>query len=148
VSEPVSGHAIVRHARRRDELPPSRWRKSIWLVLVIVCAVPVMLALPRVLAMRTCCGESPYDRTALHLRRLAYEGFPLWSAKHDDVRCPTIRELDNEVSHDPDNVRDAWHQPIEIRCGDPLPNGAHGIWLRSAGPDGEFGTDDDLTSAD
>ena len=46
-----------------------------------------------------------------------------------------------------DDTRDFWGNPIDFRCGPDLPDHAKGMWVRSAGPDGEFDTDDDIVSS-
>jgi hypothetical protein len=92
----------------------------------------------------TMCGESREDTTKLFLNKLVYEAFPAWQASQGDTSCPTIRDLVRYTDLRQGQVRDAWNQPIEIRCGEPLPGSVHGLWLRSAGPDGVFGTDDDV----
>ncbi len=64
----------------------------------------------------------------------------VWLVSHD--ACPTVGELlvgYHVVS--PNDDRDAWDTPFMITCSD------GGAEVRSAGPDGHFGTSDDVVAA-
>lgn len=139
--------ALVRHARRGDELRARGWRRYARMFVQIgaVATIATSVALVGVSLIPHRCGESRHDRTKLFLNQLAYEAFPAWQASQGDTSCPTMHDLLRGTELPRDQIRDAWGQPIEIRCGEPLPGSVHGIFLRSAGPDGEFGTDDDVT---
>ena len=64
----------------------------------------------------------------------------LYVARHD--RCPTVEDLIRRGLIDPDQhpTTDAWDQPLRIDCG------ASRVYVSSAGPDGQLGTCDDITS--
>jgi hypothetical protein len=70
---------------------------------------------------------------------LAQDAFPRWHATHDG--CP--HSLDDLVGGAP--VHDLWGHPYYWSCGPQVvPRRGPGIWIRSAGADGRFGTDDDV----
>ena len=140
--------ALVRHAPRGPEIRRwgTRWRTFVHAIAVSMIAVSLSIiglhiAASPALMQRT----TPAEQTKRFLHRLAFEAFPVWQQSQGDTSCPTIRDLLVWTDLPRDHVRDAWGQPIEIRCGEPLPGSVHGLFLRSAGPDGEFGTDDDVT---
>jgi hypothetical protein len=73
------------------------------------------------------------------IRRYAYHGFPSWAAAHPDLACPGhLSQLDVYVGES--GAEDPWGADYRYGCV-----GA-GMWVSSAGPDGEFDTDDDLRS--
>jgi hypothetical protein len=145
----VNRGALVRQVARPHELRGgrTRWRTLVQTTAIAMIAVSVGVIGATLVGRRhyLCEAPPPADRTKLFLRQLAFEAFPAWQASQGDTSCPTIHELVRWTSASGGEVRDAWDQPIEIRCGEPLPGSVHGLLLRSAGPDGEFGTDDDVT---
>jgi hypothetical protein len=89
-----------------------------------------------------CGGGSKADVTALTVRKFAFEAFPQWASVHHMNSCPeSLNELMELANTQP---IDAWGNPLEMRCG-PL---IRGIYVRSAGEDGQFETPDDITSND
>ncbi len=78
------------------------------------------------------------------VRRLAFEGFPQWRAKHPDARCPErLDQIDQTVQA----ALDPWGRAFRYTC-DPrlLHTKSPGIAITSAGEDGAFGTHDDVRS--
>ena len=69
--------------------------------------------------------------------------YPDWSQEHAGS-CPTAIEID-PLLNDPAG-KDPWGALYRVRCGADAPAGAAGIAVDSAGPDGQFGTDDDVAS--
>jgi hypothetical protein len=159
---------LVRHAARRSDLSPlrpgetlriaeghvlcmrarRRWRAdvTVWLLAGLVITgmfgAGVMIS-SRFYLVGGCVSR--VSATQIQLEQYAYEVYPSWSAAHPERLCPqSLAELTVDLGSD--SNRDAWGQPLDLRCGAELPAGAKGLWLRSAGPDGVFGTDDDLTS--
>jgi hypothetical protein len=150
--------ALVRHAAIRGELRARR-RARIRRVLVR-CArgacwgVPVttlaVVAAFLYFAPRNICFDCDVSRARVTLymvKHYASQAYPVWAVEHPQRECPgSLQELD-AYSSGPSQHRDAWGHPIELRCGRDLPASTHGFQIRSAGPDGEFDTEDDLTSA-
>ena len=91
-------------------------------------------------------SHSRTERARLQVHDYAFEAYPSWRAAHPGRACPrSLRELDAYMGgHAPD----PWGSPLEFRCGRMLPRGASGLWVRSAGADRRFGTDDDLVSSE
>jgi hypothetical protein len=150
--------ALVRYAAIRGELR-SRRRARIGRVLVRcargacwgvpVTTLAVVAAFLYVAPRNTCfdCDVSKARATLFAVKRYAFEAYPAWAIEHPQRECPgSLQELD-AYSNGPSQHRDAWGHPLELRCGRGLPEPTHGVWIRSAGPDGEFDTEDDLTSA-
>lgn len=97
------------------------------------------------------CNEKPavdphaLDQAWLKIGKMAFEGFPMWAAKHPAKSCPdTIADLVAE-SEVPDS-KDPWGHEMKMFCGSNLPAGAKGLAVVSAGPDGKFDTADDIKS--
>jgi hypothetical protein len=127
--------------RRRTALVTTQ--VLLWRTLLVGCIASGLFAIfvaPRM--MHACGGGSKADVTALTVRRFAFEAFPQWAAVHHMNSCPSsLDELRELASTSP---IDAWGNPLEMRCG-PL---IRGIYVRSAGEDGQFETPDDITSND
>jgi len=99
------------------------------------------------LPRRMCSGLSKVDVTKMKLKKYAFEAYPAWSAAHPELLCPrSLHELADYMNEG--DSRDTWGHPIEFRCGPVLPDGAKGIWVRSAGEDAQFDTEDDLLSSE
>lgn len=53
--------------------------------------------------------------------------------------CPTVQQLiDQKILSDKLNTKDAWDNDFQIECNE------DGAIVRSAGPDGQFGSEDDI----
>ncbi len=63
----------------------------------------------------------------------------LWKAGHPGKKCPTVQDLiDDGIQAKGKRTTDAWDTEFEIECE------GNDVYVVSAGPDGEFGTDDDI----
>ncbi len=61
----------------------------------------------------------------------------LYLSEHDN--CPTVQDLVSEKILDKNkNTQDAWSHDFSIECDQ------DGVTVRSAGPDGQMGTEDDV----
>jgi serine/threonine protein kinase len=69
--------------------------------------------------------------------------FLRWSASHSGSACPTADDLGTFL-HDSHAVEDSWGRPLKISCADQPADQIVGVV--SAGPDGAFGTSDDISS--
>ena len=142
------GGPLVRQAQRGHELRGWRKHGKTFVQVTAIAMIAVSVGVLGAAAVAYNAHEfraSPEERTQQLLRKLAYDAFPAWQESQGDTSCPTIRDLLVWTDLPRDHVRDDWGQPIEVRCGEPLPGSVHGLRLRSAGPDGMFGTDDDVT---
>jgi general secretion pathway protein G len=63
----------------------------------------------------------------------------MWLADHNGNDCPTMEELieNGDISRN-QNHKDPWDHDFQISCEGREPE------VHSAGPDGNFGTDDDI----
>jgi len=84
------------------------------------------------------------DLPAVATARLhdALTAFVTWSSAHAGAPCPSARDLTS--SGDAHALEDPWGHAIAITCTDQPADQIAGAV--SAGPDGAFGTDDDLAS--
>jgi hypothetical protein len=100
-----------------------------------------MVVVPRV--MTGFATESKSEVSTLMVRKLAFEAFPQWASVHHMDSCPA--SLDDLAIYTNDiSTLDAWGKPLEMKCGPWI----RGIYVRSAGEDGQFDTPDDITSND
>ena len=120
--------------------------------LMVPTAIIGMMAAVAIPAFMEYMGPSkrrhggPHAEAEIGVKKLAYEGYPMWAAAHPDKQCPDkIEDLDEYV--DGGHV-DPWGNPYVMMCGANLPPGAKGLAIQSAGPDGKLGTDDDVKSWD
>ncbi|HET7500119.1 MAG TPA: serine/threonine-protein kinase [Kofleriaceae bacterium] len=87
-------------------------------------------------------GDEPARPSNPRLARAADDmrallaAFPAWAHDHAGAPCPTSAELGGHG--------DPWGHDYDVTCADQPADQIVGV--RSAGPDGEIGTDDDLTS--
>ena len=119
------------------------------LAVTLVLAIGVTLtgsvgaALCKACTMFACDSGTPAQRAKLDLGDLLHEAVPMWAIEHPRQRCPaSIAELApfrNSLS-----LNDPWGHPIHVICGTSLSSGRFAVWARSAGPDGEVDTDDDI----
>jgi hypothetical protein len=148
---------LVRSAALRGELRARRvarigrvvlrcLRGACWGVPMATLAVVAFLLYAAPRGLMHPFGESKVDATTTAIKRYAFVGYPMWSAAHPLRECPaSLRDLDEYVTRT--TKQDAWGSPLELRCGRDLPHPMKGVWIRSAGPDREFDTADDITSA-
>lgn len=139
---------LVRLAPRRCEIIAARFATVVEhggrliALFSITLVITALSALPR----QICHGPSKVDTTKLRLKKYAFEAYPSWSSEHPDFPCPrSLHDLAEYMNAD--DSRDAWGNQLEVRCGSGLPTGVKGMWVRSAGEDGRFDTDDDLDSS-
>lgn len=62
----------------------------------------------------------------------------VWRTEHDG-QCPTVSDLlvDGQLDRHK-HVRDPWHMPYDVECS------GDSVTVRSAGPDGDFRSEDDI----
>jgi hypothetical protein len=140
---------LVRHAARRCEIRAVRRAAIVRNAgrFAVVISV-VLLTCGLFMGPRTCCtcGPSRVDTTKMKLKMYAFEAYPSWAIAHPDLVCPrSLQELNEYMGRD--DSQDVWGSPMDFRCGPDLPDDAKGVWVRSAGEDRRFDTDDDLVSS-
>lgn len=123
-----------RGARRRDKL-------GRYLIIGLIAAALIggLISAAVSASREFSCSTSPERQTRWMMAQLAYEAVPQLLAAHPERRCPALAELVPYTNRD--DARDGWGTPLELYCA-PAPSLA--VMLRSAGPDRELGTDDDL----
>jgi hypothetical protein len=126
-----------------------RSRVDVALVLAIGLAITGIggaLMLGPLMMHEGCCG-SKETRTKIKLSQMMQEALPQWALEHPDRRCPvSLGELMPFLNaRDPN---DSWGHRIELYCGVALSSDRLAVWARSAGPDGELATDDDIVLPD
>jgi general secretion pathway protein G len=116
---------------------------EIMIVLAILAIVMGILVGPAVIDR---WREAKIRSTRIKVMKYANEAFPTWAAQQAGKDCPdSLTELNPYMNSS--DARDAWGNPLALRCGARLPPGIRGgIAVSSAGPDGEEGTDDDIAS--
>ena len=120
-------------------------RLEVALVLAIGVALTGSLgaALVKTRTMTACSFGTPKQRAKMELGVLLQEAVPMWAVEHPGQRCPvSISEL--APFRNSRSVNDPWGHPIDVVCGTSLSSGRFAVWARSAGPDGELDTDDDI----
>jgi hypothetical protein len=86
-------------------------------------------------------GESKQHVAAITVRKYAYEAYPIWATAHPDRACPDrLADLDDYMGG-ADGI-DPWGGRYQFACGPSV----RGLWVRSAGEDGMYNTDDDVRS--
>ena len=103
-------------------------------------ALLVVVSVPR---LRSFCNQPKADVTHARIMKYAYVGYPSWRASHLDRDCPaSLAELNEYINNNDSN--DAWGQPLELHCDAVDRFSPIRMWIRSAGPDRRFNTDDDI----
>ncbi|MBA3538087.1 MAG: hypothetical protein H0T79_00520 [Deltaproteobacteria bacterium] len=90
-------------------------------------------------------NESKGDIAKVAAKQYALEAYPQWAVSHPATECPaTLDELSQFINRK--DSTDPWGTPFTMLCGPTRPASAKGMVVRSAGPDKQAGTADDLTS--
>lgn len=96
------------------------------------------------------CSESKEDTTRLMVMEYVDEAYPLWQHKSGH-KCPrslgdlneyTNRKTAQTAKDGVADTNDAWGRRMWLRCD------GHQLEVRSAGEDGVFDTEDDVTNCD
>jgi hypothetical protein len=67
------------------------------------------------------------------------DAYPRWSRDNGGNDCPhQLADLNPYTNREDNGTADPWGNPMRMTCAD------HAIEVRSAGPDGDFYTDDDI----
>jgi hypothetical protein len=116
--------------------------RVVFKLIAVLAAVALLVVVfgPR---LRDFCNEPKADATRAKIMNYADEAFPIWSTSHPDRECPaSLGELNEYTNHNDSN--DAWGRPLELHCDAVDRSSPIRLWIRSAGPDRRFNTDDDI----
>lgn len=93
-----------------------------------------------------CTKPHPDDRKTAELlvKKLAFEAYPQWSVANPAKSCPD--KVDDLWKLGETDGKDPWGKPVKLLCGPDVPKDVVGVGIASAGPDGQFGTADDVNS--
>lgn len=114
----------------------TRW----WLVLAVASS---LLGCSESREVASELAGARVETARVQARALA-DAHALWSARTGGTCPDSIRALLEYTNRR--DARDPWGNDYVLLCGDALPAGAEGAGVRSNGPDGEPGTNDDITS--
>lgn len=124
------GFAIGQAAHRRQLV-------AVWLV-VAVSAVPTVVLLARASRIVSYHADSKSDIARQTAAKYVFEAMPSWQRAHPGRTCPEdLAELNEWMNCD--GTRDPWGRDYRWACRAPA-----GLSVASAGPDGRFGTSDDV----
>jgi hypothetical protein len=113
------------------------WKPSCAGVLVTIAALVALDNAPRVTRMLVTTQE---DAVHHQVKRLAGDAFACWALIHPRGQCPSsVREL----SANRGDVVDVWDRELRLDC---VAGSPPTVVVTSAGPDGRFGTLDDIRS--
>jgi hypothetical protein len=133
----VRRHALAIPADSREGLPMTR--RAILLALLALLAAGCNRSAERD------AERQRYSLTELLVERYAAEFYPTWARSHPSQECPeSLEAIATDVGAPP--PVDAWNHPLVMYCGKDVPTGARGFAVRSPGPDGTLGNDDDVKS--
>ena len=118
---------------------PSARRRREGMTLVEIMIVMVIMALVATaasFAIMPAIQKSKIKATSGDCKTIA-AAVDLYMSEHEN--CPTMQDLITEKFMDArKNTKDAWKNDFSIECGE------DGATVRSAGPDGQMGNEDDI----
>jgi hypothetical protein len=106
---------------------------------VLSCVVfAVLIAMP-CCGWRTCCGGARVDSTRTDVASIRSAAL-MFVSENPAGPCPTVDELIDDGHVDASRrILDAWDEPFVVECAEDE------VRVISAGPDGELGTEDDIS---
>lgn len=128
---PTSSHRARELQRRR------RRREGMTLIeIMVVMVIMALVATAAGFAILPQLRKAKIKQTAADAKAVS-SAAELYMTEHDS--CPTLAELMGEKILDKNkNTKDAWGNDFAIECDD------DGVTVRSAGPDEQAGTEDDI----
>ncbi|MDH5673457.1 MAG: type II secretion system GspH family protein [Myxococcales bacterium] len=123
--------------QRTRLLRERRRRQGMTLIeIMIVMVIMALVATAAGFAIIPQLNKAKIKQTSTDAKAVA-SAAELYLAEHDD--CPTVQDLVSEKILDKKkNVQDAWKNDFTIECDE------DGATVRSAGPDEQMGTEDDI----
>ena len=122
-----------RHLRRRNR----RRREAMTLVeIMIVMVIMALVAGAASFAILPRLTDARVKATQQDAKKIA-SAAEMYLSEHDD--CPTVDKLvEAKIMSKKNRTDDAWDHPYTIECDE------DGVVVKSAGPDGQSGTEDDI----
>ena len=130
-----------RVAARRDDTRAQarRWRRRQGMTLIEIMIVMVIMALVAAgagFAIVPQLNKAKIKSTQQDSKAIA-SAAEMYMAENKD--CPSVQKLlDEKILNKKNHTKDAWDNDFTIECDD------DGAVVKSAGPDGQLGTDDDI----
>lgn len=90
-------------------------------------------------------GETPTSLAKATVGKYANEAYPQWQQNNPQQTCPASLGTLHTYMNNADG-RDPWGHRYIMICAPHLPPGVTGIAVMSVGPDGIYGSRDDLAS--
>jgi general secretion pathway protein G len=130
-AQTVSVQRKLRRARKR------RARQAMTLIeIMIVMVIMALVATAAGFAIIPQLNKAKVKQTSTDAKAVA-SAAELYMAEHDD--CPNVDQLvEDKILAKDKNVKDAWGNDFSIDCD------ADGATVRSAGPDEQMGSEDDI----
>jgi general secretion pathway protein G len=140
----MKNEANLKHGRRvraSSRLQAGMTLLEIMIVLAIIALVMGLLVGPRVLRS---FQQAESETTRMLVKQFSDEAYVRWRANNPGQRCPeSLSELTEYLNTS--DTTDSWGNELVMRCGSNAPEGVT-FGVLSPGPDGQEGTDDDITS--
>ena len=124
----------IRSARRRRR--HSRREGMTLVEIMIVMVIMALVTAAASFAILPRLKDARVKATQQDAKKIA-SAAEMYLAEHDD--CPTVDKLvEAKIMSKKNRTADAWDHPYVIECDE------DGAVVRSGGPDGQMGTDDDI----
>src|SRR5262245_18879160 len=126
---PNSDRQLRRRNRRRREGMTLVEIMIVMVIMALVTAAASFAILPRLKDARVKATQQDAKKIA--------SAAEMYLSEHED--CPTVDKLvEAKIMSKKNRTADAWDHPYTIECDE------DGAVVKSAGPDGQMGTDDDI----
>ena len=127
----------TQQARRQKARARARKREAMTLIeIMVVMVIMALVATAAGFAIVPQITKARIKQSSADAKAVG-AGTELWLTEHDE--CPTIEDLLSEKILDKNkNTKDAWGNAFTIECDE------DGATVRSAGPDEQMGTEDDI----
>jgi general secretion pathway protein G len=124
---------LLRTKRARS----ARGREAMTLIeIMVVMVIMALVATAAGFAILPALKRAKIKQTSGDAKAVA-SAAELWLSDHDN--CPTVQELVTEkILDQKKNTKDSWGHDFSIECDQ------DGVTVRSAGPDEQMGTQDDI----
>jgi general secretion pathway protein G len=126
----------IEHKTRNRKLRNRRREGMTLIEIMVVMVIMALVATAAGFAILPQLRKAKIKQTSSDAKAIA-SASELYLSEHDN--CPTTQELLSDKIIDKNkNTKDGWGNEFQIECD------ADGVTVRSAGPDGQMGTEDDI----